>query len=125
MEHRAVLVEINLKSTHLPGSEPYQEIFLSDKDEWVEAVWLGSGDDEEIVMLLHGEYRGQITSAWEMRDAGPTLVRRLLDKVRDLEQFISINYRKLKEKTTLDLEKTTLFLEELKQTKAVRSKVDN
>jgi len=102
----ANLIEINLKLTKKP--ETYE--YMSDVDEWVEAVLIQEKDGRKEVMLLHGDYRGKVTESWETRPAISTLWSEVVEAAKKMRNLIDENADRFASKTTVD---TMTALQEL------------
>ena len=107
------LMEINLKDTLVPGTDITDGKFISDKDEWIEAVWLGSGGEGEEVILLDSPFKGRRTLTWGYRDSIYTILHRLVDQAKELKDYIERYQERLQNETTVPVFNTIMVLNRL------------
>jgi hypothetical protein len=101
---RAELIEINLAETLPPWCKEDNGERLSNEEQWVEAVWIGSAEEPyEKVLLLHGPYKGRMTLTYGMRNSTYTTLRKLVEMISDVEYFMQCHNNELS-RTDLDID---------------------
>jgi len=100
---RAELIEINLAETLPPWCKEDNGERLSNEEQWVEAVWIGSEEPYEKVLLLHGPYKGRMTLTYGMRNSTYTTLRKLVEMISDVEYFMQCHNNELS-RTDLDVD---------------------
>src|SRR5690606_13049847 len=115
---RAELIEINLAETLPPWCKEDNGERLSNEEQWVEAVWIGSEEPYEKVLLLHGPYKGRMTLTYGMRNSTYTTLRKLVEMISDVEYFMQTHHSALS-RTDLDIDELLAVFYKVRKAKVV------
>lgn len=110
------LVEVNLKCAKCIDTGEY----LSQEDEWVEAVKKSLWDSEQwTAMITVGTHRGKLVAVREadMRESIPELLRNIREKASELHYLLSMNTDRLQEKTSIPVMELMFLLDQVKEGK--------
>ena len=116
---RAELIEINLAETLPPWCEEDNGERLSNEEQWVEAVWIGSVEEPyEKVLLIHGPHKGQVVKTFATRESTYTVLRKLFERIADIEYFMQTHHSALS-RTDLDIDELLAVFDKVRKAKVV------